>query len=364
MKKMIAAFILMTMMVVATGTTNVHAITSKLVEYNEPKGTMLTINIVGENKEGKVLLSPEYMQFYLTAGERINRENLLEKVQTVLDSAAYDQYEVVDFKPNTNVQWSYYQEEKLLPITNEGFVVPDYSLYEKKPSFVLGGAVIIQEKSPTTQKVYLDENTDVLLNHNVSFFKRNGDTMSLTPIATDSLYFSKTAKPGERVTPDELYQIAQNLFSRTKEYQEGYRLIKRLNTSVSENNKKPRSVFHFLNGEDFNYVVSQYREFSKSDYSKPVIDDIDEDYYISKNGDDYFPELIQVTLDLTNENDTSIRTLSLEIPKENMIEHLKGYINENGLNFVESKTGDRYWFGNEVKQVNAQHFKATYRLTH
>lgn len=338
----------------------VEAITSKEVNYQEPQGTMLTINITGESKEGQLLLSPEYMQFRLTAGEVINKNELLDKVQLVIDSAASNQFEVVDFKPESKVEWSYFDRHELLDITERGFIVPDYSIYEKKPSFLLTGPVIIQRKSPTTEKQTIDSNTDVILRHSVSFMKKNGESMNLVPTTTQLSSFSRTAKPGQSIQSEELYQVAQSLFKQTKEYHEGYRLIKRLNTSISENEKAYRSVYQFQNGKPFNYRISQLREFSKWDYSKAIRDDIIENYYISKNGDDYYPEQIKITLDLTNEEETSIRTLTLDLPKENTIEHIKHYLSEAGLTEIDAKTGDHYWFSQNVKQVSSYHFQANY----
>lgn len=328
-------------------------------DYQEIQGTYLLVHFTGVDEQGNELTLPKYLEFPLEPGDVLNKKSLEEKVKLTLEAHAKSKYEFVGFTPETKLELYYKDQAVPYEITEKGFKVDDYSQFDKSPHFRLTGNIVLKEKEYKETKTQYSQDTDVKLYHDVKFKKRNGDSNMLIPInmgiETD---INKSVKVGSNISQEELYAAAERAFKTTAEYKEGYRLVKRLSTSVLENHQTPRDIYHHLYNPVFNYQVSDFRE---SPRKEGHIDAILEDYYISKQGDDYMPEQQEVVIELKDDTGLLLKEIKLNVSKANAMEEIKKYISENNLTEIKAKNGKTYQFIQTLNHDENQHFTAVYK---
>ncbi|TDM02407.1 hypothetical protein [Macrococcus carouselicus] len=252
-------------------------------EYQEIQGTHLLVNITGVDAAGKTLLIPPFMEFTLEPGEHVTSSDLLEKVQQTIDNHRPYEYQAVQFKPGSKVVVDYPGGTEAFAITDEGFEVPDLTKVTKNPGFKLLNDVVLKPvASKADSKIEVAAQTPVAAEHSITFIKKGNKR--LIPLAQKHIEdLEKDLHVGQVISSEELQTRAEEVFKKTPEYQEGYQLIRRLNTHVIENISTYREVFNVYDGDPFNYVVS-----SKRLPAEEQTESIAEQYYISKNGDDLF----------------------------------------------------------------------------
>ncbi|MDT0700359.1 hypothetical protein [Staphylococcus chromogenes] len=319
-------------------------------DYQEIQGTYLLIHVTGVNEKGEEVFYPKYLEFPLNKGDVLNKNDLAKKVQQTLKAQGDKNYEFVKFTDETDFSLYYENVPAPFKITNEGVKVDEYLKYGNKMRFILSGNVEVKEREIKDTKTQYSSDTNVRQFHEVKFQKRNGETNNLISTGLGKeISNDKVVKVGTNINSDNLYEAAENEFKTTKEYQEGYRLVKRLNTTIIENARTKREVYNHLFQPTFNYKVSHLRE-------KPTLDGhidyISETYYISKNGDDYMPEQQETTLELKDSKGTSFKTVNIKVGKSNAEEDIKNYIKEKGLDTINSKNGNTYVFSGMIKKDN------------
>lgn len=319
-------------------------------DYQEIQGTYLLVHFTGVDEKGNFLAYPKYLEIPLHAGELINKEVLENKVRQTLKAHGDDAYEFVSFTKNTKLEMHYNNLSVPYTISEEGFKVDDYSKYKGNVQFRLSGDVIIKPKKVNETKTQYSENTDVKLIQEITFKKRSGNSDTLIPTNMGKeVELNKSYKVGNKVNEDELFQEPQRVFKETQEYKQGYKLVKRLNTTVIENGRTKNEIFDHLYNPIFNYTISSLRE---KPTSEGHIDFVSEDYYISKAGDDYMPEQQEISIELKDSIGTTLKTVIIKVGKSNIEEEIKKYIKENGLDTINSKNGNSYKFNGEIKKEN------------
>lgn len=316
-------------------------------DYHEIQGVHLMMNVTGVDENGKIVYLPQYLEFPLTEGDVLNYKFISEKVQQTLDASGHGKFQFVGFLEGTKIEWNYKNEQKFYDITDSGFKVPDYTKYEKTPNYKLIGKVIVKENNIKDTKQYFENGEKVEVFHEVKFMKRDGDSDVLFPT---SVYldtsFEKMLKIGDKVNPDELYKAANERFKQTDEYKQWYRIVKRLTTSAVENESNHREIYHHLDNPIFEYTISNYREMNGNEH----IEGVSEQYYISKNGDDYYPDKQDVEVAFKNESGMIFKKINVSLTNSDIVRAIKGYLRENNLIKIKGKNGEMYIFkGNMTK---------------
>lgn len=253
-------------------------------DYQEIQGTHLMVNVTGVDKKGNEILVPGFIEFPLTPGEVLTKKDILNYVQIAIDAKSADEYRVVNLAPNSKIEVSYNNNKSdIFPITDKGFVIPDLTKHIENPSFKLITNVVLEEKSSTDNNQVFSKSTEVSIEHFVKFLKRDNESNILLPINTGRITNLKEKHHvGDKITENDLLKAAELEFKKTKEYKEGYRIVKRLNANVIENGVSSRILYDFQDNKPFNYTISGKRQPAKLH-----TDGLSDTYYISKNGDDY-----------------------------------------------------------------------------
>ncbi|MCE5153103.1 hypothetical protein KJB58_01355 [Staphylococcus hyicus] len=328
-------------------------------DYQEIQGTYLLVHFTGVDEQGNELSIPKYMEFPLEEGGLLNKQVLEQKVQQTLDSQVDTKFEFVRFTKDTKLELHKKNNVQPFPITDAGFRVVDYSDDQNNAQFRLSGNIVIKPKEIKETRTDYSNDTDVQLFHEVKFKKKIEGTNNLTSsIMSIDTPFEKKVKVGTHIKQEDLQNAAQKAFEETEDYKKGYRLVKRLNTSVLENGRTPKKVYHHLYNTMFNYDVSKFREKPTRDGH---IDVISEDYYISKQGDDYMPEQQEVVIELKDDTGLLLKEIKLNVSKANAMEEIKKYISENNLTEIKAKNGKTYQFIQTLNHDENQHFTAVYK---
>ncbi|MCQ9299540.1 hypothetical protein ACFDHY_06685 [Staphylococcus hyicus] len=326
-------------------------------DYQEIQGTYLLIHVTGVNEKGEEVFYPKYLEFPLNKGDVLNKKDLAKKVQQTLKAQGDKNYEFVKFTDETDFSLYYENVPAPFKITNEGVKVDEYLKYGNKMRFILSGNVEVKERKIKDTKTQYSSDTNVRQFHEVKFQKRNGETNNLISTGLGKeISNDKVVKVGTNISSDNLYEAAEKEFKTTKEYQEGYRLVKRLNTTIIENARTKREVYNHLFQPTFNYTVSNLREKPTPDGH---IDYISETYYISKNGDDFMPEQQETSVEFIDLQGKALNKVNLTVSKANTIKEIEKYIKEKGLETYRSKDGNTYKFSGMIKQ-NGERYTAIY----
>ncbi|OSP22567.1 staphylokinase domain-containing protein [Staphylococcus agnetis] len=327
-------------------------------DYQEIQGTYLLIHVTGVNEKGEEVFYPKYLEFPLEVGEVINKQMLLERVQIALDNSAYNKYEVVSIDPKSKIELNDRDNRKYFDITDTGIKVEDFSHLEKSPSYRLMGNVVVKEKEHVETRKKYDESTQVNLIHDVTFKKLQGNINNVIPIGIDKeTSFSKKLKVNSEIDPDELFKAAEEAFKNTPESKQGYKLVKRLSTTVLENARTKKEIYHHLYNPFFNYTISDFRENPTKDGH---FDTISESYYISKNGDDFMPVIKEYVINLKNSDGKILDTLKVSDINIKSVDDVKNYLNNNGYDKLQSKDGSTYKFSGMIKK-NGESYTVIYQ---
>ncbi|WP_210618385.1 staphylokinase domain-containing protein [Mammaliicoccus lentus] len=253
-------------------------------DYQEIQGTHLMVNVTGVDKKGNEILVSDFIEFPLTPGEVLTKKDILNYVQIAIDAKAADEYRVINLAPNSKIEVSYSNNKSdIFPITDKGFVIPHLTKHLENPSFKLITNVVLEEKSSTDNNQVFSNSTEVSIEHFVKFLKRDNESNILLPINTGRITNLKEKHHvGDKITENDLLKAAEIEFKKTKEYKEGYRIVKRLNANVIENGVSSRILYDYQDNKPFNYTISGKRQPAKLH-----TDGLSDTYYISKNGDDY-----------------------------------------------------------------------------
>ncbi|HDR3204131.1 TPA: kinase [Staphylococcus aureus] len=121
--------------------------------YYEPAGPHLMTRVTAFNTNGKLVMTPRYMEFPLTPNTVLTKEMIKQRITWNLDAYDYGKYKVIDLAPNAKVEVTYdnidtkQRETKYFDVTDAGFTVPDLSKHIKNPSFNLVTDVTVEEKN-------------------------------------------------------------------------------------------------------------------------------------------------------------------------------------------------------------------------
>ncbi|WP_025730225.1 hypothetical protein [Atopobacter phocae] len=338
-------------------------------DFQEPEGTHLIINLTGIDSAGNDLVYPNFLEIPLQVGQQLTKRQLIQFTQTMIDHTEPNRYKVIDFAEDTQITFSLTNHKLSYPISETGFQVPDLTKLSNNPALLLKGKVILQTLNSIDD---YDEEDDFLLDitpvslpanhhsiqsveyeHNVIYTKREGDHLINTGLSQTTS--TGTKRTGESFTSEELFDITNRHFSKTKEYAEGYRLVKRLSTQVTEDFMKTRLIYDTDKDTMFNYTISSNRPPAETH-----TDSIDEIYFISKNTDDYTPITHHLTIELVDTKGKLLKTYNRILLSSPQEKDVHSFLNMNQLKKFVSKDGSTYLFRGPIQTINSTTFQVTY----
>ncbi|MDD7764571.1 MAG: LPXTG cell wall anchor domain-containing protein [Peptoniphilaceae bacterium] len=336
-------------------------------EYVPTQGTHLMLKLTGIDENKNTVLSMGYMEFPIQEGEVLTKKHLLELAQRVADNTEYRKFKVKDFEEGSKVEFNFPGNETAFPITDEGFKLPDYSKVVENPEFILVTNVILEkiEFKPyvlpnveeiiggkPNSKLYGTNEVDVY--HDVIFLKREGKSIIPASIKTET-QFPMNHRKNDKISENDLFNYALKEFEKTKEYKEGYKLIKRLSTVVLEDEVEKREIYNFDENKPFEYIINPLREPNSHHH-----DVVTEQYYISKNGDDYVIDMERIVIEYVNENGLVIGTKRFKGFPFKSSDEVANYLTSMQIDEITSKDGKDYKFSGKVDEIGKNRYQAKF----
>lgn len=273
-------------------------------DFVETSGHHIILNLTGYHKY-QVVLRLKFMEFHVNPSQILQQPDLLAYAQSVVEETSPTTFRVVDFIDSPFLNIDIVNFTASYPVTEEGVRIPNLSAYDENPGFQLVGNLLLE---PIEESITLDSfeeefssympvtiSLSVVLDYNVKFITREGTSIFTLEQQYDDAFGE--FEIGEEISGYRLAHKAEELFAQTKAYQEGYRLIKRISTTILEDQVNLRSIYHLDEPNSFYYQIAE-RRFGRGFLS----DSIAETYYVSKRGDDYTPKEEVFTIESQDEN--------------------------------------------------------------
>lgn len=351
-------------------------------DYQDTTGLYLMINVNGVDSRHNTLVLPQYQDIKLDYNKTYTKDELLRFVQNVID-ASMENFKVIDLHEVKLVRTA--TQEEMSPNTFSTLAENQYN--DANQSYLLTGNVLVEPVSKRNLKEVIKtdkagkpikDSDAVAITQYVNFVKK--EKGRLTSVSFDN-HFNKEGLTGLRyydskVSSDELFEAAKRIFETTKEAKEGYKILKRISTSVTQDPNIPdgtshRLVYHIDQDRDFHYVVDSNRlaQATPSNYTPedpttyaPHHDHINETYFISKDDtDDYAINPTPITIYQQNKQQQLIQEYNFRTFEYDTTEEIRNYLTK--ADFVQSfyaKDGKYYQFTGELIPISKTEFIARY----
>ncbi|KPJ22111.1 hypothetical protein [Streptococcus phocae] len=331
-------------------------------QFQDIKGTHIIMNVTVVDEDDNLRLVPKYFEFKIEPGKPLTKEMLIEKGQELVNSVAPNEYKVVDISDDTKISISLKGYEQSHLIKNGDYTIPNLTKTVSNPGFQLEGRLIVEDAIMPVNlkpKKMVDK---IEYEHNVTFFKKDGS--KLVPTGVMKKADSGSFKSGDVKTSDELFDKANEAFKQTPEYKAGYKLVKRLTADLTTETTEHSTLFNEeTSGDlDFTHTFNGYRDENKHDL---YYDSISETYYISKNGDDYNKNVDSneqfINIKLVDENGIVLKTDKLVSFTEDIVNDLKNYVKETGVETFNQKDGSTYQFTGDIGKESDKTYIIKYK---
>lgn len=353
-------------------------------DYQETTGLYLMVNITGVDNTNHTIVSPHYQDIRLEYGKTYTTNEMIKLVQGVIDPSA-ESFKVISLN-NAELTKASTSER----LSTDHFTTPAEGQYhQKEQTYILTGQVLVEKVSKialrdikVTDKAGnpIQDSDAVAVTQYVKFLKKdNGQLINVD--VTDSL--GKEGLTGLRyydskVSSEELFEAAKKAFETTQAFKDGYQLIKRISTTVTQdlniaNGASERMVYHVDRDEDFNYIIDANRIAqvynSKYDVNNPISyathsDSVVETYFISKDiNDDYSTTYRPVTIYQQDKQQQLINEYTFKTHEAITTETIDKYLKHHTglLDTFQAKNGTTYQFTGSLTPISETEFIAVYK---
>ncbi|HEL0678342.1 TPA: kinase [Streptococcus equi subsp. zooepidemicus] len=362
-------------------------------DYQETTGLYLMVNITGVDNTNHTIVSPHYQDIRLEYGKTYTTNEMIKLVQDVIDPSA-ESFKVISLG-NAKLTKASTSER----LSTDHFTTPAEGQYhQKEQTYILTGQVLVEKVSKialrdikVTDKAGnpIQDSDAVAVTQYVKFLKKdNGQLINVD--VTDSL--GKEGLTGlryydSRVSSEELFEAAKKAFETTQAFKDGYQLVKRISTTVTQDpdithqshngeiysGASERMVYHADRDEDFNYIIDANRiaqAYSPSyDVTDPLTyashqDIVTETYFISKDiNDDYSTTYRPVTIYQQDKQQQLINEYTFKTHEAITTETIDKYLKHHTglLDTFQAKNGTTYQFTGSLTPISETEFIAVYK---
>ncbi|HEL0613378.1 TPA: kinase [Streptococcus equi subsp. zooepidemicus] len=350
-------------------------------DYQETTGLYLMVNITGVDHNKHTIVSPHYQDIRLEYGKTYTTNDMISLVQGVIDPSA-ESFKVISLSNAKLTKASTNQG-----LSTDHFTTPIKGQYHQKDqTYALTGQVLVEKVNKVALKDIkvidkagnpIQDSGAVAVTQYVKFLKKdNGQLVNVD--VTDSLGkegLTGLRYYGSRVSSEELFEAAKKAFETTQAFKDGYQLIKRISTTVTQdlniaNGASERMVYHADRDEDFNYIIDANRIAQaynpKYDVNNPISyathsDSVVETYFISKDiNDNYSTTYRPVTIYQQDEQQQLISEYTFKTHEAITTETIEKYL--KGLpNTFQAKNGTTYQFTGSLTPISETEFIAVYK---
>ncbi|HEL0004056.1 TPA: kinase [Streptococcus equi subsp. zooepidemicus] len=353
-------------------------------DYQETTGLYLMVNITGVDNTNHTIVSPHYQDIRLEYGKTYTTNEMIKLVQDVIDPSA-ESFKVISLK---NAKLTKASTAEIL--STDHFTTPIKGQYHQKDqTYILTGQVLVEKVSKVALKDIkvtdkagnpIQDSDAVAVTQHVKFLKKdNGQLVNVD--VTDSLGkegLTGLRYYGSRVSSEELFEAAKKAFETTQAFKDGYQLVKRISTTVTQdlniaNGASERMVYHADRDEDFNYIIDANRiaqAYSPSyDVTDPLTyashqDIVTETYFISKDiNDDYSTTYRPVTIYQQDKQQQLINEYTFKTHEAITTETIDKYLKHHTglLDTFQAKNGTTYQFTGSLTPISETEFIAVYK---
>ena len=350
-------------------------------DYQETTGLYLMVNITGVDNTNHTMVSPHYQDIKLEYGKTYTTNDMISLVQGVIDPSV-ENFKVISL---SNAKLTKASTTEIL--STDHFTTPAEEQYHQKDqTYALTGQVLVEKVNKVALKDIkvidkagnpIQDSDAVAVTQYVKFLKKdNGQLVNVD--VTDSLGkegLTGLRYYGSRVSSEELFEAAKKAFETTQAFKDGYQLIKRISTTVTQdlniaNGASERMVYHADRDEDFNYIIDANRIAQaynpKYDVNNPISyathsDSVVETYFISKDiNDNYSTTYRPVTIYQQDEQQQLISEYTFKTHEAITTETIEKYL--KGLpNTFQAKNGTTYQFTGSLTPISETEFIAVYK---
>lgn len=362
-------------------------------DYQETTGLYLMVNITGVDHNKHTIVSPHYQDIRLEYGKTYTTNDMISLVQGVIDPSA-ESFKVISL---SNAKLTKASTTEIL--STDHFTTPAEEQYHQKDqSYALTGQVLVEKVNKVALKDIkvtdkagnpIQDSDAVAVTQYVKFLKKdNGQLVNVD--VTDSLGkegLTGLRYYGSRVSSEELFEAAKKAFETTQAFKDGYQLIKRISTTVTQDpdithqshngesysGASERMVYHVDRDEDFNYIIDANRiaqAYNPSyDVNNPISyathsDSVVETYFISKDiNDDYSTTYRPVTIYQQDKQQQLINEYTFKTHEAITTETIEKYFKHHTdlLNTFRAKNGTTYQFTGSLTPISETEFIAVYK---
>lgn len=332
-------------------------------QFQDIRGTHIIMNVTAIDEDNNLRLIPRYFEFKIEPNTRLTKEMLIEKGQELVNSVVSNKYKVIGLSKDTKLSISLDGHEESHLIKNGDYIIPNLTKTVNNPGFQLEGHLIVEDINIAPVNLKPKKMVDKIeYEHNVTFFKKDGSRLVSINIMKEA--DSGSFKSGDTKTSDELFDKANEAFKTTPEYKAGYKLVKRLTTDLITEANEYSILFseENMDNPNFTHTFNGYRDENKHNF---YYDSISETYYISKNGDDYNKNVDSneklINIKLVDENGTVLKTDKMVKFTEDIMNDLKTYVKETGVETFNQKDGSTYQFTGDIVKESEKTYIIKYK---
>ncbi|HEL0704737.1 kinase [Streptococcus equi] len=353
-------------------------------DYQETTGLYLMVNITGVDNTNHTIVSPHYQDIRLEYGKTYTTNEMIRLVQNVIDSSV-ESFKVISLSNAKLTKASTNQG-----LSSDHFTTPAEEQYHQKDqTYALTGQVLVEKVNKVALKDIkvidkagnpIQDSDAVAVTQYVKFLKKdNGQLVNVD--VTDRLGkkgLTGLRYYGSRVSSEELFEAAKKAFETTQAFKDGYQLIKRISTTVTQdlniaNGASERMVYHADRDEDFNYIIDANRIAqaynSNYDVNNPISyathsDSVVETYFISKDiNDDYSTTYRPVTIYQQDKQQQLINEYTFKTHEAITTETIDKYLKHHTglLDTFQAKNGTTYQFTGSLTPISETEFIAVYK---